>query len=58
MIFGINKWFLGWIREYKGYLMSLYYDYVYFSEYVCVDEGVEVVFGSYRDINGVFLYMV
>lgn len=58
MIPGTNKCPSGWTREYKGHLMTSHYNHAHSSDYVCTDEGAEVVDGGHSGTNGALLYLV
>lgn len=58
MIPGTNKCPSGWTREYKGHLMTSHYNHAHPSDYVCTDEGAEVVDGGHSGTNGALLYLV
>ena len=45
-----------WTIEYKGYLMSEYYNVKKNSVYACVDENAESIPGSYADTDGSLFY--
>ena len=57
MIPGTNKCPSGWKREYKGHLMTSH-NHAHSSDYVCTDEGAEVVDGGHSGTNGALLYLV
>lgn len=58
MIPGTNKCPSGWTREYKGHLMTSHYNHAHSSDYVCTDEGAEVVDGGHSGTNGALLHLV
>ncbi|XP_072024569.1 uncharacterized protein [Amphiura filiformis] len=47
-----------WTSEYRGYMMSAYYDHNHQKEYVCVDENAEARLGTSSYAGGAFMYPV
>ncbi|KAK3099334.1 hypothetical protein FSP39_002796 [Pinctada imbricata] len=56
MIPGRLTCYQGWTRQYKGFLSSNYYGYKGQSEYVCVEENAEYLFGGEKSTNGALFY--
>ncbi|XP_062599192.1 uncharacterized protein LOC134260654 [Saccostrea cucullata] len=48
----------GWKKEYSGYLMSGHHGYQAGSEYSCVDQYPQTVFGGSPRKNGYLFYLV
>ena len=48
----------GWIKEYKGYLMTAYHNHGHPTDFICVDGDPEYVPGSHANKNGALLYPV
>ena len=48
----------GWIKEYKGYLMTAYHNHRHPTDFICVDGDPEYVPGSHANRNGALLYPV
>jgi hypothetical protein len=54
MIPGRNACYNGWNLEYRGVLVSGYYEHRAASTYICLDEKPEIVDGGAADQNGKF----
>ena len=58
MILGRNICPSGWTLEYKGYLMSAYYNHKGRTQFICVDANAEGTTGSHSSNDGALLYFV
>lgn len=58
MIPGRNQCYKNWTLEYKGYLMSSYYEHPGSKEYVCMDDQPETLASGAANQNGALFYLV